>query len=68
MNLNTKFIIDSEGNPVSVVIPYKEYQDLIESLGLDLSKEEKEAIEHAKWLRTNKPELVDDEYISLDKI
>ncbi|MBU2447479.1 MAG: hypothetical protein KJ666_18150 [Bacteroidetes bacterium] len=68
MNLHANFIIDSEGKPISVVLPYNEYQDLIESLGLDLSKEEIEAIEKAKFIRSNKPDPIDDEYISLNNV
>lgn len=68
MNLHTSFIIDKEGKPISVILPYAEYQELIESLGLDLSEEEVEAIEKARLIRTTDPERIEEEYISLNNL
>ena len=39
---------DRNGNPLEVVIPYKEFVDFIETYGLDLSEDEKESIGEAK--------------------
>lgn len=68
MNLHTSFIIDKEGKPISVILPYTEYQELIESLGLDLSKEEVEAIEKIRLIRAANPERIEEEYISLNNL
>ncbi len=39
---------DRSGNPLEVVIPYKEFVDFIETCGLDLTAEEKDSIREAK--------------------
>lgn len=39
---------DRAGNPLEVVIPYADFVDFIETYGLDLSDEEKEAIREAR--------------------
>ena len=39
---------DRGGKPLEVVIPYDEFVDFIETYGLDLSDEEKEAIREAQ--------------------
>lgn len=39
---------DRVGNPLEVVIPYEDFIDFVETYGLDLSAEEKEAIREAK--------------------
>lgn len=39
---------DRVGNPLEVVIPYKDFVEFIETYGLDLSDDEKEAIREAQ--------------------
>ena len=39
---------DRSGKPLEVVISYEEFVDFVETYGLDLSEEEKEAIHEAK--------------------
>lgn len=46
---NTRF--DRSGSPVEVVIPYDVFIDFVETYGLDLSKEEKSALNEAKTNR-----------------
>jgi hypothetical protein len=39
---------DRVGNPLEVVIPYEDFVDFVETYGLDLTDEEKEAIREAQ--------------------
>jgi hypothetical protein len=39
---------DRNGKPLEVVIPYDEFVDFIETHGLDLTRDEKDAIQEAK--------------------
>jgi hypothetical protein len=39
---------DRVGNPLEVVIPYQDFVDFVETYGLDLSDDEKEAIREAQ--------------------
>ncbi len=48
MALEKRIVVDTEGRPVEVVIPYEKFVEFIETYGLDLSDEEKEGILEAK--------------------
>ena len=67
MELNPTYIIDKSGKPVSVIIPYNDFIEIIETNGLDLSEEEKAAIEQGIILRKDS-KLVDNEYVDLNSI
>ncbi|MCD5411643.1 hypothetical protein M1N66_01775 [Thermodesulfovibrionales bacterium] len=63
--LHKKIVVDEMGNPTEVIIPYEEFLELEEILGLDLENEVKEHLKQAKYDReTNKKEA----YIDLDEI
>lgn len=68
MEITPKYIVDENGKPVSVVISIDQFRDIVETYGLDLTKEEKEAILKGKAVRDHNQEAIDDEYISLDEI
>ncbi len=63
MTLNKKFIYDEKGNPVEVIIPYEQYKEIEEILGLDLEPEVKEHLRKARIDR----ELNQSEYVDLIK-
>lgn len=48
MSITQKIVVDAEGKPLEVIIPYKEFVELFEDYGLDLSEEEKAAIVQAQ--------------------
>ncbi len=68
MEITPKYIVDENGKPVSVVISIDQFRDIIETYGLDFTKEEKEAILKGKAVRGLGQKAIDDEYISLDEI
>jgi len=39
---------DRDGKPLEVVIPYEDFIDFVETYGLDLTPDEKEAIQEAR--------------------
>ena len=39
---------DRDGKPLEVVIPYEDFIDFVETYGLDLTSDEKEAIQEAR--------------------
>ena len=46
--LSRKIVVDEEGKPVEVIIPYEQFIDFIETYGLDLTEEERLGILAAK--------------------
>ena len=46
--IEKKIVVNDEGKPLEVIIPYDVYIDLVETYGLDLTDEEIEAIEEAE--------------------
>ncbi len=65
INIHKKIVLDEYGNPTEVIIPYKEFLELEELLGLDLEKEVKEHLLQAKNERIVNKE---NSYIDLDEI
>ena len=63
MTLNKKFVYDEKGNPVEVIIPYEQFKEIEEILGLDLEPEVKEHLRKARIDR----ELNQSEYVDLIK-
>ncbi len=45
--LDRKIVVNQAGEPVEVVIPYDQFVDFMETYGLDLTEEEKEALREA---------------------
>ena len=64
MTLNKKFVYDEKGNPIEVIIPYEQYKEIEEILGLDLEPEVKEHLRNARLDR----ELNQAGYVDLDEI
>jgi hypothetical protein len=51
--IHPKIFVDEKGTPKEVLISWKEYQDLVETLGFDLDEEsQKDLIEAKKDLET----------------
>ncbi len=65
ISIRKKIVLDEYGNPTEVIIPYKEFLELEELLGLDLEDEVKEHLRQAKNERIISKE---NSYISLDEI
>ncbi|MGB2770602.1 MAG: hypothetical protein WBC88_12830 [Candidatus Zixiibacteriota bacterium] len=65
LTLHKKIIVDEKGKPTEVIIPWKEYKEIEELLGLDLDKK---AIKDLKQARKDREEGKDDAYVDLDSI
>lgn len=63
--IHKKVVLDENGNPTEVIIPYKEFLELEELLGLDLEDEVKEHLRQAK-----KERILNEgnSYINLDEL
>ncbi|MCW1884381.1 hypothetical protein OKA04_06530 [Luteolibacter flavescens] len=55
---------DRNGKPLEVVIPYEDFIDFVETYGLDLTSEEKDAIEGS---RRDLAEKRNDNFVGLDE-
>ena len=51
MVIHRKIVVDEDGNPQEVIIPWDEFQEIVEMLGLDLDEE---AIEDLKQARKDR--------------
>jgi hypothetical protein len=65
ITLHKKIILDENGNPAEVVIPYEDFLELEEILGLDL---EKEVVEQLKQAQRDRETLKDEAYVDLSEI
>ncbi|ABA56958.1 hypothetical protein Noc_0434 [Nitrosococcus oceani ATCC 19707] len=65
MNIHKKIVVDEQGNPQEVIIPWDEFQELAEILGLDLDSEDLEDLRQAREDRESGKR---DAYIDLDSI
>ncbi|ADJ29439.1 hypothetical protein [Nitrosococcus watsonii] len=65
MNIHKKIVVDEQGNPQEVIIPWDEFQELAEILGLDLDSE---ALEDLRQSREDRESGKRDAYIDLDSI
>ena len=63
--LHKKIIVDEKGKPTEVIIPWKEYKEIEELLGLDLDKK---AIEDLKQAQKDREKGKKDAYVELDSI
>ncbi len=64
-NIHKKIVLDEYGNPMEVIIPYKEFLEIEEIIGLDLEEEVEEQLLQAQKDRAlNKK----DAYVDLDEI
>lgn len=65
LTVHKKIVIDDNGNPMEVIIPWEEYKEIEESLGLDLTQEAIEDLKQAKIDRDNSNK---DAYVDLKSI
>ncbi len=65
ISVHKKIIVNEQGKPTDVIIPWEEYKVIEESLGLDLEDNAIEAINQAKRDRENGKE---DAYLDLESI
>ena len=65
ISIHRKLVVDDHGRPKEVIIPWKEFLEIENLLGLDLTKE---AIEDLKEARKDRESDRRDAYIDLDAI
>ncbi len=65
ITLHKKIVVDEQGKPMEVIIPWDEYKELEEILGLDLDQE---AIEDLNQARKDRASGKKDAYVDLDSI
>lgn len=65
ISIHRKLVVDNHGRPKEVIIPWKEFLEIENLLGLDLNKE---AIEDLKEARKDRESDRRDAYIDLDAI
>ncbi len=65
IEIHKKIVVDENGNPMEVIIPWNEYNEMEELLGLDLDKSAIEDLKQAQKDRINKKK---DAYLDLDSI
>jgi len=65
LTIHKKVVIDDQGNPLEVIIPWEEYQEMAELLGLDLSDE---ALEDLKQAKIDRDTGNSDAYLGLESI
>ena len=63
--LHPKIVFDQQGQPTEVVISWQEYQNLVETLGLDLESEVKRQLYQARQEREGGQT---DVYIDLEQL
>jgi len=65
ITLHKKIVVDEQGKPMEVIIPWDEYKELEEILGIDLDQE---AIENLNQARKDRVNGKKDAYVDLDSI
>ncbi len=65
IEIHKKIVVDENGNPMEVIIPWNKYNEIEELLGLDLDKSAIEVLKQAQIDRTSKKK---DAYLELDTI
>ena len=65
MNIHKKIVVDEQGNPQEVIIPWNEFQEIAEILGLDLDSE---ALEDLSQARKDREIGKHEAYIDLDRL
>ncbi|MFT5467624.1 MAG: hypothetical protein ACI8UO_002730 [Verrucomicrobiales bacterium] len=64
-SLTRKLVVNEQGDPLEVIIPYQEFVDFIEIHGLDLSEDEKAEILEAE---ADIESGTKDAFVSLEKL
>ncbi len=65
IEIHKKIVVVENGKPMEVIIPWNEYNEMEELLGLDLDKSAIEDLKQAQKDRTSKKK---DAYLELDTI
>lgn len=65
MNIHKKIVVDEQGDPQEVIIPWDEFQEIAEILGLDLDSE---ALEDLRQAREDRETGNHEAYIDLDNL
>ena len=65
MEIHKKVVVDDTGAPQEVIIPWPEFQEIEELLGLDLEPEVVQQLEQAKHDRENNEASA---YVSLNEL
>jgi PHD/YefM family antitoxin component YafN of YafNO toxin-antitoxin module len=65
MDINKKYIVDEQGNPKEVIIPFDDFRKIEELLGWDLDEE---AVEQLREARRDRERGNKAAYIDLDSI
>ncbi|MEE8189993.1 MAG: hypothetical protein V3T79_00190 [Candidatus Scalindua sediminis] len=63
IEIHKKIVVDENGNQMEVIIPWNEYNEMEELLGLDLDKSAIEDLKQAQKDRTSKKK---DAYLDID--
>ncbi len=65
MDINKKYIVDEQGNPKEVIIPFEDFRKIEELLGWDLDEETIQQLHEAK---RNRERGNKEAYVDLDSI
>ena len=65
INIQKKIVLDDKGNPLEVIIPWDQYKEIEETLGLDLDDKAREDLNQAKRDR-NEGNM--DAFVDLDQV
>jgi PHD/YefM family antitoxin component YafN of YafNO toxin-antitoxin module len=65
MDINKKYIVDEQGNPKEVIIPFDDFRKIEELLGWDLDEETVQQLREAKKDRERGNK---EAYVNLDSI
>jgi PHD/YefM family antitoxin component YafN of YafNO toxin-antitoxin module len=65
ITIHKKIILDENGKPTEVIIPWDEYKEIEDILGLDLDKN---AIEDLKQAKEDREKGKKDAYVELDSV
>ncbi len=63
--IHKKIVVDDKGNPKEVIIPWNEYKEMEELLGLDLDEE---AISDLKQAQKDRVAGKEETYLDIDSI
>lgn len=65
IKIHKKLVVDDQGMPMEVIIPWKEYREIEELLGLDLDAAARDDLKKAQQDRKTKKK---DAFVDLDSI
>ena len=65
MQIHKKLVIDEQGNPQEVIIPWNEFQEIAELLGLDLDDG---AIEDLRQARQDREKGNEEAFVDLEAL